>query len=474
MPFRVAGMNPVLLSKSLARSLNPVRSGAREPSSGGARFLSRRRILLGATLVVLAGVYVVSIGLPRWRAYRYARMSPDQLAPICASGDVAACDALSRTAIALKRPEKAIEPLVDCWRGVVTGRLSLPPAQRARIAGNLGLMLMLALRIDEAPPYFQEALRQDMKCVPAHVALALWLQSKRFEDGAMDELRAATQLDPRNDMAWFLMAHLFNENNMLDQAREMAQKAIAINPKVASYWQELGDSYGYANRHAESLPAYQEELKLDSDLPVARADVARALALSARTPAQYREAVQRVEDALKTNIVYPAGGYTLLGELHLKFGHYPEARKALEASLKYDPTVPQVYYSLSRACRLAGDKRGETKAMRQYQEMERHYRETQRVQKKVSEMPKDPDLRLALARAWLYYKAWPDARREYQEALRLRPGDAEATGKLKELNQMAARGQDRVPYNWVLELLRKAGKRQPSPGAAAGSPAAPK
>src|SRR5262249_49676340 len=152
---------------------------------------------------------------------------------------------------------------------------------------------------------------------------------------------------------------------------------------------------------------YQQELKLAPDLPVAQADVARALSLTAKTPAQYQTAVERVEASLKTNVINPAPGYTLLGELHLKFGHYPEACKALEASLKADSTVPEVHYNLSRAYRLAGNIAAADRTMKHYQDMESHYRKTLRLQKELSEKPDDLKLHLELAHAWEYYKAWP-------------------------------------------------------------------
>jgi tetratricopeptide (TPR) repeat protein len=240
---------------------------------------------------------------------------------------------------------------------------------------------------------------------------------------------------------------------MLKKGREAAQKAIALNPDFPSSWQELGDSYGYAGNHEESLKAYQQELKLDPESMTAQSDVARALALTAKRPEQYRDAVARIESLLKRNVMNPGAAYSLLGDLHLRFGHYQEARKALEYSLKEDATIPDIYYKLAQARRLAGDSAGAAQATSQYKEMSYHYQRTRTLQKQASEAPDNADLHLKLAREWEYYKAWPQVEQAYREVLRIRPADPEATQGLSKLRRMAEQGKAVTPYNWVLERL---------------------
>src|SRR5262249_7923393 len=160
-------------------------------------------------------------------------------------GDIQACTWLCNRSIAANHPEQSITPLKTCWSNVKTGRLPVSTRDRALLEGDLALALMLALKIDEAAPLFQDVFVLDYQCVPAHLALALWLQDKQRDSAAVHELKVVTTLEPNNDLAWYLMSHLYVNHNQLDEGRAAAQKAIAINPKVASYWQELGDSYGY-------------------------------------------------------------------------------------------------------------------------------------------------------------------------------------------------------------------------------------
>src|SRR5207248_3143439 len=90
----------------------------------------------------------------------------------------------------------------------------------------------------------------------------------------------------------------------------------------------------------------------------------RALSLSARARAEYAEAVPRAQQVMARDPVQRGAGGALLGDLHLRFGHYAEARAALEEAVKSDATIPEWQYKLAQARRLAGDPAGAARAMR--------------------------------------------------------------------------------------------------------------
>jgi tetratricopeptide (TPR) repeat protein len=410
---------------------------------------------LFAALILCLAAYWMIIGLPRWRAYRHAHASIADLEAMCAqSYDAPACVALGQKQVAARFPQKAIAPLQACWNHVMTSDSNASPQDKAQVAGILAEALMLSGHSDDAPRYFRTAIELDNENVPGHLAFALWLQGLRNDELALNELNLVTTVDPKSDFAWFLLAHIKNANKEMDAARTAAQKAIAINPVAPNYWQELGDSYGYAGRYREAIAPYREELRLDPDSLAAQSDVARILALSANTPAEYEEALTRLTDVIRRKNLETGPAYSLLGSLHLRFNHFPEARAALEKAVKYDSTIPEIYYNLAMACRLSGDQKGADAAMKQFHEMETHFRHTSTLQKQLSENVNDPDLHVELAKEWEYYKLYPQALREYRAALHLRPGDPVAAPKVRELAHVVP-PKPATLQNWaLLRLLR--------------------
>src|SRR5579884_497708 len=437
---------------------HPVAAGTSQVASrsSGKQGERRVRLLLLAGLVISLAVYWFVIGAPRWRARRLAQMNTADLTRACSQHDLAACTLLGNRLIRARQAERAVAPLKECLNAIQAGSVHASTAEKAQVLGVLGLALALSNQVPESASYFRPAIYQDFNCAPAHLAFAFWLNSNNAYAIALKELDTTLTLDPDNDLAWFLRAHIYNNNKEPEKARDAAQKAIALNPSFPNSWQELGDAFGYSGRYEECLPYYQQELKLDPDSPTAQADVARALALAAKDEAQYQEAVQRITDVLNRNIVEAGPGYTLLGQLHLRFGRYKEARAALEKSLKLDDTVPEVYYSLSQALRLTGDIKGAEKATAQYKEMELNFREARTLQKQLSEHPDDPDLHLALAKKWEHYKSWSNALREYQATLTLRPQDRVARARAAALARYSSQIREPVAKNFAMARLLNA------------------
>ena len=424
-------------------------------------------------------LYWLLVGRFAWRDYRFEHAGLNQLAGFCAHGDdVNACSVLSRRAIQERHTEMAIPALQTCWERVRSGRVPATTTQKAEIIGDLALADMLSGRHEEAPPLFSTATQLDYGCVPAHIAAALWLIGQNQDAHALHELEVATTLEPKNELAWLLTAHIYDQNNRLKEGREAIQKAIALNPKNPTCWQESGDNYGYADRLDESLKAYQEELKRDPNSLVAQADVARALALTAKTREEYQEATRRVQAVLAQKPTNSGEGYSELGEIQLKFGDYAQARTSYENALKDDDTIPELHYKLARARRLSGDLKGSSEAMHRYKEMYGHYQKARTLQKSLGEKPNDASLHLALAKEWEYYSAWNLAAREYQTVLTLQPGQPEATRRISDLKKRVDEGRTVTPHNWVLERLLRvstsgAGPPAASPSGTAANPGAP-
>ncbi len=404
-------------------------------------------------LIALLIVYAFAVGRPRWHAYVIGHADMARLHGMCAdTTDVAACTALGQRLIAARAPQDAVDPLSAAVNHLELHPADVSPKERAALVGTLAESLMLAGRGREANTYFTQAIKLDDECIPAHLAFAYWLEGLHNNALAKNELKIVTTLDPRNDMGWFLFAHIYNGENVLDKARDCANKAIAINPKMPNYWQELGDTYGYAGHFRESFPAYREELRLDPTSIAAQADMARALALGANTPDEYTEALRRMTTVMRLKDLEAGPAYYLIGTLHMKFGHYQEARAALEKCVRYDATLPENFYNLGLARKLCGDRKGAAAALAHFNLMEKHFRHTQTIQKQLSERPNEPDLHVEVAREWEWYHNWPDALREYQKAAKLKPQDAQIAAKIREISPRVV-NQPAQPVNPAVARL---------------------
>jgi tetratricopeptide (TPR) repeat protein len=422
----------------------------------------RRLIALAAVLtllIILLGALVVA---PYWNARRLAAASTKYLQQQCAEDvNIFACSILTRKSIGARRTEQAWEPLEIAWRKVESGAAAVTPQRKAELAGSIALAYMLSGRTEEAPRFFTRASDLDAGNVNARLAAAFWLSAEERYSDAMRELELITKLDPKDDLAWFLMAHVYNENNLVQKGREAAQRAVSLNPGFPSYWQELGDSYAYEGVYPDALKHYREALRLDPESTTAKADVARVSALVATRPDEYADALNRVTEVIKNDPLDAPSGYALLGELHMKFGKYALARDALKQAIKSDETIPEPYYRLSQALRLSGDVPGAEKVLARYNEMNRHFHRIQTLRKKLGETPRDPQLHLDLAREWEYYKAWTQAVSHYQEVLRLQPANLVAAKRLGQLEQLRQEGKLTTPYNWVLVKILRSTRENP-------------
>ncbi|MGQ9658332.1 MAG: tetratricopeptide repeat protein [Fimbriimonadales bacterium] len=82
-------------------------------------------------------------------------------------------------------------------------------------------------------------------------------------DEALQEMEIATLLNPEDDYYHFRFGLLCIENDMLLQAIECFQRALAIKPQRALYLTLLGDVYTLLARTHEAQQAYQQAGDLD-------------------------------------------------------------------------------------------------------------------------------------------------------------------------------------------------------------------
>ena len=129
----------------------------------------------------------------------------------------------------------------------------------------------------------------------------------------------------------------------LQSVRRAAERAVRIDPQSRDAHLALGyyHYYGFLN--------YQEALRhfeIARRIAPADGDVIEAIAYVRRRQGLWDRAVQDLTDALAADPRSYAKAY-VLGETHLKLGHYEEAKRQLEYAVSLDAGQPQGHAALA-------------------------------------------------------------------------------------------------------------------------------
>jgi tetratricopeptide (TPR) repeat protein len=266
--------------------------------------------------------------------------------------------------------------------------------------------------------------------------------------------------------AAFYLGQIAMEENDGANAAAWLEKAVAMNPRSSIYYDWLGRAYGMQAQRASKLKlpflagrtrsAWEKAIALDPNNLDARQDMilyymqapgflgggkdkARAMAEEIRRRNPYRGAVSSIRicsDAkdqaclerelsfLVSNYPDSSAGYTSLASFYVTAKQYEKAFAVIDQRLKARPTDAAALYAYGRTASLTGQnlERGE-QALKLYI---------------AAPIPTGPSVAHAHYRLGLIEEkkgARDLARREYETALRLDPGQQDATKALAALSR---------------------------------------
>jgi adenylate cyclase len=152
---------------------------------------------------------------------------------------------------------------------------------------------------------------------------------------AQEHFRAAIALDPNFARAHGSLAFVLVQAALggwteapeacLQEARDLAEKAVALGPSDFENHEHLGLAYLYCRRFDRSLACYERALELNPNSADLLADLADTLVHVGRTA----EAVARIEQARRLNPICPDWYDWVLGVAAFHDGRYEEALAAL-------------------------------------------------------------------------------------------------------------------------------------------------
>jgi rhomboid protease GluP len=204
-----------------------------------------------------------------------------------------------------------------------------------------------------------ERLKQAQRLAPRderpHEELgALYLQQEQVAE-AIKEYEEARRLNPDSPRAQLGLALAYRQKGDLAKAREIFESLLGKNPRSAEGQRVLADLYGEQKHYQEAIEHYQEALRLDADYAPAHNNLAWLYATcddeQFRDPAK---ALAHARRAVELSNWKEATFVDTLAEALFVNGNFDEAVKVQTRALKLDPDNPELIEHMARYRKAAG------------------------------------------------------------------------------------------------------------------------
>ncbi|MFN7925449.1 MAG: tetratricopeptide repeat protein [Bryobacteraceae bacterium] len=245
--------------------------------------------------------------------------------------------------------------------------------------------------------------------------------------------RDVLERSPQNSDALHLLAVAVFQTGDARSAAGYAERAVAVEPKSADYWSNLGRYYLALDEAPRALDALGRALRLKPAHPLAHFNRALALARTgdrAAAAAELREYTQ-----LEPR---DPGGHHHLGNLIAEDGRHAEAASCFERVIALDPKIAEAHNNLGNALQ----------AMGKFEESLGHYRRALELR------PNYPEAASNLGSALHGLARLEEAEAMYRRALEMNPRSIEARGNMA--NLLMARGREADAVVAFRELLADA------------------
>ena len=341
--------------------------------------------------------YVSSIGLLLavvWGAYELTRRwrSPGVVLAVGGAVAIVFCLGLTRHQLAYWQDSETLF------------RHALAVTENNDVAhNNLGTALEKKGQMEEAFQHYQEAMRVKPGNVEAHNNLGVAFGRKGQMDEAVKQYQAALRLKPDHADARNNLGAAYDKQGQTDEAIKQYREVLRLKPEHVGAHDNLGAALGKKGQTDEAISQFQEALRLRPDYAQAHYHLGIALAKKG----EMEEAIRQLQQTLRLQPDH-ADARNNLGALLDKQGQSGEAIHQYEAALKLEPDQVEAHFNLGLVLGQKG----------QMEEAIRH------LQAAVRLKPDHVGARINLGVALSRQGQMEEAICQYQEALRLKPEDA--------------------------------------------------
>jgi tetratricopeptide (TPR) repeat protein/membrane associated rhomboid family serine protease len=180
---------------------------------------------------------------------------------------------------------------------------------------------------------------------PAHSLLAEIYSRFHDYERAVQELRIANRLDPRNDETELSLGEAYFTLGNYSQALPHVNKSLALGPKTNSKFFLLGLCLEKLNQPIQALQAYKEALKLDPAERVLFYAYVRRI-LTSHAFGSYQEALDAFNSAMATmpqNFDY----FLIRGNIHKVYRHFNDAIEDFRKALDINQSALIAHYQIA-------------------------------------------------------------------------------------------------------------------------------
>jgi len=184
-----------------------------------------------------------------------------------------------------------------------------------------------------------------------HYAESLWSRGACRE--AITQLKEATQLDTESAMLSVRLAEMYLATGQMEPARQRAEQALDLNPKLPGAWAIRGRVMHVAGQLEQALADYHRSLAYAPDNRQVLSNLAE-LCLQLNRPQRALATLHRLGNTYSPGEEPPAVLY-LTGMAYMGLGRYQDGAESFSATANRGDRTPEVFYRLGEAQLLAGN-----------------------------------------------------------------------------------------------------------------------
>lgn len=309
---------------------------------------------------------------------------------------------------------------------------------------GFGLALMQSGRPYEAETYLVKAAKIRPKDVRPHLLLADLYERHRNTNATIGPLEKVTQLDPKHAQAWYRLGLAWGDLHQFDNSLEALKRAVRLNGRRADYLRDLGQVHMHFGQVEEARTALTRSRAIEPRDPGTLVLLARLELSQGGTDEQLEVAEGLLKEAQEVDPEF-APIYRELGALYIRREKRADAIRALRESVRLDPTDGQALFQLGQALLRAGQRKEGQYYLDGFKQLTEARRTVLDLEDRIHQEPKNPELRLRIARVFRKYGREDRAINQYQVYLTLKPNDPEVVRELKSYTeQLRKRGRPSI------------------------------
>jgi Tfp pilus assembly protein PilF/arylsulfatase A-like enzyme len=327
---------------------------------------------------------------------------------------------------------------------------------RSKEAENLlGNMAMDQGRLDAAEEHFRRALGYEPNFADARNSLGLLFQKRGRADEALEEFKRVVAVDPDYAEAHNNIGIILKDRGRKDEAVAAFRRAIQADPDFSGSYSNLALVLEDSGQFKEAEAQFRNALRRDPGNVAVRTNFGGLLYLMER----YDEARQELERATALDPAY-ASAWNNLGAALGRLGRVDQEIAAYRKAAELDPGYADVHHNLGLALIKSGSaEAGEAEIRRAlaidpafvpaYLNLARRLVELSRDSEAIDllvegtkKAPSNPDLPVLMGEIYLKLGRTSEAIASFEEALRLKPDQADLRQRLQSLRSAPSQAPD--------------------------------